>query len=53
MNSDLGSLSKETTPERIASYIKPLSTMNEVIDKFLDSCKTLFEVFIVDEVTTI
>ena len=41
MNSDLGNLPEETTPERIASCIKPLSPMNEVINKFLDSCKTI------------
>ena len=41
MNSNLGNLIEETTPKRIASCIKPLSTMNVVIDKFLDSCKTI------------
>ena len=41
MNSNLGSLPEETTPKIISSYIKPLSTMNEVIDKFLNSCKTI------------
>lgn len=41
MNYDLGNLPEDTTPEGIASYIKPLSTMNEVVDKFLDSCKNI------------
>ena len=41
MNSNLDNLPKETTLERIASCINPLSTMNAVIDKFLDSCKTI------------
>ena len=41
MNSDLGNLPEETTPERIASCIKPLSIMNAIIDKFLDSCKNI------------
>ena len=42
MNYDLGNFPEETTLERIASCIKPLSTMNAIIDKFLDSCKTIF-----------
>ena len=41
MSSDLGNLPKETTPERIASYINPLSTMNVVIDKFPNSYKNI------------
>ena len=35
MNSDLGKLLEEFTPEGIASCIKPLSTMSDVIDRFL------------------
>ena len=35
MNSDLGKLPEEFTPEGIASCIKPLSTMSDVIDRFL------------------
>ena len=35
MNPDLGKLPEEFTPEGIASLIKPLSTMSDVIDKFL------------------
>ena len=46
MNSNLGNLPKETTPERIASYIKPLSTMNEVVDKVLDSCKNISQKYL-------
>ena len=41
MNSDLGNLPEEFTPERIASCIKPLSTMSEVIDKFLLSYNSI------------
>ena len=41
MNSTLGSFPEETTPERIASCIKLLSTMNAVIDKLLNSYKNI------------
>ena len=41
MNSDLGKLLEEFTQEGIASCIKSLSTMSEVIDKFLVSYKSI------------
>lgn len=41
LNYDLGNLLEETTLERIASCIKLLSTMNAVLDKFLDTYKNI------------
>ena len=41
MNSDLGKLLEETTLESIASCTNPLSTMNAVIDKLLNSYKNI------------